>query len=147
MTTTLMRFAPLALAALLQTAPATEPGFTQLFNGKDFTGWKVANPDSFTIQDLAAAMIALGKPFAIYNGGRNQLRKILSLFTLTTYTHEKLVIFQRPNPVFYTLQPWGKRADLLKYLSAEGNIRSQQSQRVFTTNRKLVGTIVQQRKR
>ena len=67
MTTTLMRFAPLALAALLQTAPATEPGFTQLFNGKDFTGWKVANPDSFTIQD--GAIVAHGTPGHAYYDG------------------------------------------------------------------------------
>src|SRR5688572_28791623 len=96
---------------------------------------------------VPSAMIALGEPLTIYNCGRNQLRKILSLFTLPTYTHEKLVIFQRSNPVVYALQPWGKGADLLKYLSAEGNIRSQQSRRVCTTNRKLVRTIVQQRQR
>lgn len=67
MTTTLLRFAPLALAALLQTAPATEPGFTQLFNGKDFTGWKVANPESFTIQD--GAIVAHGTPGHAYYDG------------------------------------------------------------------------------
>ena len=43
-TTTLMRFAALALAALLEKAP----------------GWKVASPDSFTIQD--GATVAHGTP-------------------------------------------------------------------------------------
>jgi len=49
------RFAPLVLAAGLQTAaPTVEPGFTSLFNGKDFTGWKIAGPaESFTIQNGA----------------------------------------------------------------------------------------------
>ena len=43
----------LALAAGLQaTAPLVEPGFTSLFNGKDYTGWTIAGPaESFTIED------------------------------------------------------------------------------------------------
>ena len=43
------------LAAGLQiAAPAVEPGFTRLFNGTDFTGWKIAGPaETFTIQDGA----------------------------------------------------------------------------------------------
>lgn len=47
------RFFPLVLAAGLQTAaPTVEPGFTTLFNGKDFTGWKISGAaESFTIQD------------------------------------------------------------------------------------------------
>ena len=46
---------PLMLAASLQSAaPSVEPGFTTLFNGKDFTGWKISGPtESFTIQDGA----------------------------------------------------------------------------------------------
>ena len=51
--TTLIRFAPLALAVMMMQTPATEPGFTQLFNGKDFTGWKLSNPAAFTIDDGA----------------------------------------------------------------------------------------------
>ena len=51
----LTRFFLLALAAGLQmAAPAVESGFTSLFNGKDFTGWKISGPaESFTIQDGA----------------------------------------------------------------------------------------------
>jgi len=30
-----------------------EPGFTSLFNGKDFTGWKLSNPASWSIEDGA----------------------------------------------------------------------------------------------
>jgi len=64
--TTLMRLGPLVLAAVLQTT-ATEPGFTQLFNGKDFTGWKVANPESFKIEN--GAIIANGTPGHAYYDG------------------------------------------------------------------------------
>jgi hypothetical protein len=35
--TNLLRFAPVLLAFVLQAKPAVEPGFTSLFNGKDFT--------------------------------------------------------------------------------------------------------------
>src|SRR5712691_11491108 len=60
---------PLALAAALQTAaPAVEPGFTRLFNGKDFTGWKIAGPtESFTIQD--GAIVAKGPTSHCYYDG------------------------------------------------------------------------------
>jgi hypothetical protein len=64
--TTLIRFAPLVLAFVLQ-APAAEPGFTQLFNGKDWTGWKVANPAAFKIED--GAIIANGTPGHAYYDG------------------------------------------------------------------------------
>ena len=47
----LLRLSPLVLALVLQ--PSVEPGFTSLFNGKDFTGWKLANPDSFSIENGA----------------------------------------------------------------------------------------------
>ena len=40
--------------------PAPEPGFTQLFNGKDFTGWKLYNPARFTIEDGAIVAKAVG---------------------------------------------------------------------------------------
>ena len=36
-------------------APAAEAGWTTLFNGKDFTGWKLSKPESFTIEDGAIA--------------------------------------------------------------------------------------------
>ena len=49
----LLRLSPLLLAMALQAAPSVEPGFTPLFNGKDFTGWKLANPDSFSIENGA----------------------------------------------------------------------------------------------
>ena len=37
----------------LQAQPKVEPGFTSLFNGKDFTGWKLSNEASWTIEDGA----------------------------------------------------------------------------------------------
>ena len=49
--------------------PATEPGFTQLFNGKDFTGWKLSNPAAFTIEDGAIVAKAVGmQGHAFYDG-------------------------------------------------------------------------------
>ena len=65
--TTLLRLGPLALAAFFLQTPATEPGFTQLFNGKDFTGWKVANEASFKIED--GAIVAHGTPGHAYYDG------------------------------------------------------------------------------
>lgn len=60
---------PLALAAVLQSAaPRVESGFTSLFNGRDFTGWKIAGPaDSFTIQD--GAIVANGQASHAYYVG------------------------------------------------------------------------------
>src|SRR5262245_29802291 len=61
---------PLALAAVLQNAaPRVEPGFTSLFNGKDFTGWKIGPAtDTFTIED--GAMVTRGTTsHAYYDGG------------------------------------------------------------------------------
>ena len=63
------RFFPILLAAGLQVAtPAVEPGYTSLFNGKDFTGWKFSGPaESFTIQD--GAIVAHGPTsHAFYDG-------------------------------------------------------------------------------
>jgi hypothetical protein len=57
----------LLLAGAVQTAPAVEPGFTSLFNGKDFTGWKISNPDSFRIED--GAIVANGTPGHAYYDG------------------------------------------------------------------------------
>ena len=66
--TTLLRLAPLVLAVAMQT-PATEPGFTQLFNGKDFTGWKLSNAPSFTIENGAIVAKAVGmQGHAFYDG-------------------------------------------------------------------------------
>jgi hypothetical protein len=63
------RLVPLMLAAALQTtAPAVEPGFTSLFNGKDFTGWKISGPaETFTIQD--GAIVANGAASHCYYDG------------------------------------------------------------------------------
>jgi Domain of Unknown Function (DUF1080) len=60
---------PLMLAAGLQSAaPPAEPGFTSLFNGKDFTGWTISGPaDSFTIQD--GAIVAKGPASHCYYDG------------------------------------------------------------------------------
>ena len=49
-------------------APAIEPGFTSLFNGKDFSGWKIAGPpETFTIQD--GAIVARGAASHCYYDG------------------------------------------------------------------------------
>src|SRR5262245_50243838 len=60
---------PLMLAGGLQgAAPAVEPGFTSLFNGKDFTGWKIGGPaETFTIQD--GAIVANGAASHCYYDG------------------------------------------------------------------------------
>ena len=66
--TTFLRFSPLLLALALMQAPKTEPGFTSLFNGKDFTGWKLVTPESFKIED--GAIVANGAAgHAFYDGG------------------------------------------------------------------------------
>ncbi|MGH9373085.1 MAG: 3-keto-disaccharide hydrolase [Vicinamibacterales bacterium] len=62
----LIRFSPALLAFVLQT-PAAEPGFTSLFNGKDFTGWKISNPASWSIEN--GAMKANGTPGHVYYDG------------------------------------------------------------------------------
>jgi Domain of Unknown Function (DUF1080) len=71
--TNLLRVAPLLLAFVLQARPAVEPGFTALFNGKDFTGWKLSNEASWSIED--GAIKANGTPgHAFYDGPfRNHL--------------------------------------------------------------------------
>ena len=49
--------------------PAVEPGFTPLFNGKDFTGWKLSNAPSFTIENGAIVAKAVGmQGHAFYDG-------------------------------------------------------------------------------
>jgi hypothetical protein len=70
--------APLALVAFMQ-APQAEPGFTSLFNGKDFTGWKLANEASFKIDN--GAILANGSAGHAYYDGpfRNHLFKDFEL--------------------------------------------------------------------
>jgi hypothetical protein len=51
--TKLLSLSPLLLAFALQAQPAVEPGFTSLFNGKDFTGWKLSNEASWSIENGA----------------------------------------------------------------------------------------------
>jgi hypothetical protein len=70
-----MKFAVLALVALAGLsqagAPAVEAGYTSLFNGKDFSGWKIAGPtESFTIQD--GAIVANGSASHAYYDGSVQ---------------------------------------------------------------------------
>ena len=64
-----MRIALAALVSLTLLAPTqtVEPGFTSLWNGKDWTGWKLANPDAFKIQD--GAIVANGTPGHAYYDG------------------------------------------------------------------------------
>ncbi|HEY7499322.1 MAG TPA: DUF1080 domain-containing protein [Vicinamibacterales bacterium] len=59
----------LALAASFQPkAPAVEPGFTSLFNGKDVTGWKISgSPESFSVRD--GAIVASGPASHAYYDG------------------------------------------------------------------------------
>ena len=70
--------APLSLAAFMQ-APQAEAGFTSLFNGKDFTGWKLANEASFRIEN--GAIVANGTAGHAYYDGpfRNHLFKDFEL--------------------------------------------------------------------
>jgi hypothetical protein len=57
----------LALTPLSMQSPASEQGFITLFNGKDFTGWKISNPASFKIEN--GAIVANGTPgHAFYDG-------------------------------------------------------------------------------
>ncbi len=68
MTSLIFRLAPVVLAVVMQT-PAVEPGFTPLFNGKDFTGWKLSNAPSFTIDNGAIVAKAVGmQGHAFYDG-------------------------------------------------------------------------------
>jgi hypothetical protein len=75
------------LFALVQ-APSPEPGFTSLFNGKDFTGWKISNPDSFKIED--GAIVANGTAGHAYYDGefRNHAFRNFEL---------KIDVMTRPN--------------------------------------------------
>jgi hypothetical protein len=63
------KFIPVILAAGLQSAaPPVENGFTSLFNGKDFTGWRIGGPtETFTIQD--GAIVAKGAASHCYYDG------------------------------------------------------------------------------
>jgi len=64
--------ATLAAPALVHTsqagqAPTPEAGFTSLFNGRDFTDWRLVNPESFRIED--GAIVANGRAgHAFYDG-------------------------------------------------------------------------------
>jgi 3-keto-disaccharide hydrolase len=61
-----LRLIPIVVALALS-SQTPEPGFTSLWNGKDFTDWKVANPSTFTITD--GAMVANGSQgHAFYDG-------------------------------------------------------------------------------
>ena len=63
----LLKFSPLLLALVFQAKPTVEAGFTSLFNGKDFTDWKLSNPASWSIED--GAIKANGTPgHAFYDG-------------------------------------------------------------------------------
>ena len=67
----LVGLAALDRPAAARAAQTVEPGFTSLFNGKDFTGWKISGPaSSFTIQD--GAMVANGPARHAYYDGAVQ---------------------------------------------------------------------------
>src|SRR5690606_26928507 len=62
---TLLAVSP--VAGVVQTPPTVEQGFTALFNGRDFTGWRLANPDAFRIEN--GVIVANGTPgHAFYDG-------------------------------------------------------------------------------
>jgi 3-keto-disaccharide hydrolase len=63
-----LRLIPAAVAlALTLPIQTPEAGFTSLWNGKDWTDWKVANPSTFNIKD--GAMVANGSQgHAFYDG-------------------------------------------------------------------------------
>jgi hypothetical protein len=64
----LFRLSTLLIVAGVHLFATAEPGFTDLFNGKDFTGWKIAGAaDTFTIQD--GAMVANGAVAHAYYDG------------------------------------------------------------------------------
>jgi len=68
MMNTMTRVMPWLLAAGLQISPASESGFTSLFNGRDLAGWKIAGPtDSFTVQD--GAIVTSGPASHCYYDG------------------------------------------------------------------------------
>ncbi len=56
----------LLLTGLLQ-QPPTEAGWTSLFNGNDFTGWKISKPESFKIEN--GAIVANGVASHAYYDG------------------------------------------------------------------------------
>ena len=56
------------LGAALQSPPASEPGFTSLFNGKDLTGWTAGGPqESFSVRD--GAIVTTGPTSHLYYDG------------------------------------------------------------------------------
>lgn len=58
--------AVMLIGSSMQTKP--EAGFNSLFNGKDFTDWKIGGPaETFTIKD--GAIVAQGAPSMIYYDG------------------------------------------------------------------------------
>lgn len=62
-----MQLGAVVLLASLAQPPVAEPGWTSLFNGKDFTGWKISNPASFSIKE--GAIVANGSAgHAFYDG-------------------------------------------------------------------------------
>lgn len=63
----LLKVSPLLLALFVAQTPTVEPGFTSLFNGKDFTGWKIVTPASWSIEE--GAMKANGTPGHVYYDG------------------------------------------------------------------------------
>jgi hypothetical protein len=66
MENTFASFCSLLLLALLQ-VPAADSGWTSLFNGTDFTGWKLTRPESFKIE--GGAIVANGTASHAYYDG------------------------------------------------------------------------------
>ena len=104
MLTNLIRFSPLLIAFFLQPTPKVEPSFTSLFNGKDFSGWKVQEPTaSWTIEN--GAMKANGAPSHVFYDGefRNHMFRNFEL---------KVDVMTRPNSNggIYVLTEWQEKS-------------------------------------
>ena len=118
----LTRLFPLALAAGLQVAaPTVEPGFTSLFNGKDFAGWKIAGPtESFTIQD--GAIVAKGATSHCYYDGAFHNHSFRPHLRAAQASGKPIVVLQLPGVALDIDRP----ADLVALAEAAGATRAQQ---------------------
>ena len=100
----LLRVSPLLVAFFLQPPPKVEPGFTSLFNGKDFTGWKVQEPTaSWTIEN--GAMKANGSPSHVFYAGefRNHMFRDFELKV-------DVMTRQNSNGGIYVLTEWQEKS-------------------------------------
>ncbi len=73
----------LAVALGVPTAAlAADDGFVQLFNGKDFTGWKIPNPPSGEFKDVKETKNADGKVIAFVGVPKKEGAKEVTLWQI-----------------------------------------------------------------